>query len=187
MAAWLAFLKSRLLIPEAPKASNEPLAADLAAALAHRLKRLEAIRLAAERLVNRPRMGRDMFMRGSPEGIAVLKRPAWQANIYDLLNAYARQRQTQALSHVTLKQRHVWSLADARDALERLVGYVGEWTTMDAYLTTYLTTPEIRRTVRASTFSASLEMVREGKIELRQDSAFAPIWVRGKAPAAAAA
>ena len=187
MAAWLAYLKSRLLIPDPPKVGDEPLAADLAAALALRLRRLEAIRLAAERLVNRPRMGRDMFMRGSPEGLEVLKRPAWNANIYDLLSAYARQRQTQALSHVTLKHRLVWSLAEARDALERLVGVVAEWTTLDNYLTEYLTTPETRRTVRASTFSASLEMVREGRIDLRQDAPFAPIWVRGRAPANAAA
>ena len=180
MAAWLAYLKSRLLLPEPPKNSNEPAAADLAAALANRLRRLEAIRAAAEKLVNRPRLGRDVFTRGSPEGLAVLKRPEWQASIYDLLDAYARQRQKAALSHVTLKHRVVWSLAEARDALERLVGVITEWTTMDSYLTEYLTTPETRRTVRASTFSASLEMVREGKIEIRQDAPFANIWVRGK-------
>jgi segregation and condensation protein A len=180
MAAWLAYLKSRLLLPEPPKNSNEPAAADLAAALANRLRRLEAIRAAAEKLVNRPRLGRDVFTRGSPEGLAVLKRPEWQANIYDLLDAYAKQRQKAVLSHVTLKQRVVWSLAEARDALERLVGAISEWTTLDAYLSDYLTTPETRKTVRASTFSATLEMVREGKIEIRQDGVFAPIWARSK-------
>lgn len=180
MAAWLAYLKSRLLLPEPPKANDEPLAADLAAALAARLRRLEAIRNAAEKLINRPRMGRDMFARGAPEGLEIIKRPHWQASMFELLTAYAQQRQKQALSHVQLKQRHVWSLAAAREALERLVGVVTEWTTMDAYLFEYLTTPETRRTVRASTFSASLEMVREGSIDLRQDDAFGPIWVRGR-------
>ncbi|HEV2571685.1 segregation/condensation protein A [Methylocella sp. CPCC 101449] len=177
MAAWLAYLKSRLLLPEQPK-GEEPAAADLAAALAYRLKRLEAIRDAAEKLVNRPRLGRDLFTRGSPEGVTILKTSEFQANLYDLLSAYARQRQKHVLSRVTLKQRVVWSLAEAREALERLAGRAIDWTSMDSYLGQYFTTPETRRTVRASTFSASLELVREGKLELRQERAFAPIWVR---------
>jgi segregation and condensation protein A len=187
MAAWLAYLKSRLLLPEQPRVGDEPVAADLAAALAARLRRLEAIRAAAEQLVNRPRLGRDMFARGAPEGLSVVKQAAWQANIYDLLTAYARQRQTQALSHVTVKHRVVWSLAEAREAMERLVGKIAEWTTMDSFLYDYLTTPEIRRTVKASTFSASLEMVKEGQIDLRQDAAFAPLWVRTRVPETEAA
>lgn len=181
MAAWLAYLKSRLLLPEQPKGGEEPAAADLAAALAYRLKRLEAIRDAAEKLVNRPRLGRDLFLRGAPEGVTILKTSEFQANLYDLLSAYARQRQKHVLSRVTLKQRVVWSLAEARDALERLAGRAIDWTAMDSYLGQYFTTPETRRTVRASTFSASLELVREGKLELRQESAFAPIWVRARA------
>ena len=179
MAAWLAYLKSRLLLPEAPK-GDEPAAADLAAALALRLRRLEAIRKAAEQLVNRPRIGRDMFLRGRPEGVSVIRHSEYQASLYDLLSAYAQQRQIQALSRVTLKRRVVWSLAEARDALERLAGAISEWTVMDEYLIEYCVTPELRRTVRASSFSASLEMVREGRIDIRQDRPFAPIWVRGK-------
>lgn len=179
MAAWLAYLKSRLLLPEPPK-GDEPAAADLAAALAHRLRRLEAIRKAAELLVNRPRLGRDMFLRGRPEGVAVVKHSQYQASLYDLLSAYAQQRQIQALSRVTLKRRVVWSLAEAREALERLAGAISEWTVMDEFLIEYCVTPELRRTVRASSFSASLEMVREGRIDIRQDRPFAPIWVRGK-------
>jgi segregation and condensation protein A len=178
MAAWLAYLKSRLLLPEAPK-GEEPAAADLAAALAERLRRLEQIRTAAEKLVNRPRMGRDMFMRGAPEGVSITKHSTYQASLFDLLTAYSSQRQKFALSRVTLKQRVVWSLAEARAAIERLAGHEIEWNVMDEILAGYFLTPELRRTVRASTFSASLELVREGRIELRQDRPFAPIWVRG--------
>jgi segregation and condensation protein A len=177
MAAWLAYLKSRLLLPEPPK-GEEPAAADLAAALAERLRRLEQIRAAAEKLVNRPRLGRDMFLRGAPEGVRVVTHSQWQASLYDLLSAYSQQRQKSALSRVTLKQRVVWSLAEAREAIERLAGHAIEWNVMDDILAEFFTTPEMRRTVRASSFSASLELVREGRIELRQDRAFAPIWVR---------
>lgn len=179
MAAWLAYLKSRLLLPTPPKA-DEPAAADLAAALAERLRRLEAIRTAAEQLVNRARIGRDIAMRGGGEGIETIATPQWQASIFDLLSAYARQRQKQALSKVTLKQRHVWSLAEAREALERLSGMAREWTVLDDYLLQYCVSPEVARTVRASSFTASLELVREGRLDIRQDRAFAPIWLRRK-------
>lgn len=185
MAAWLAYLKSRLLLPEAPK-GEEPPAAELAAALAARLRRLEAIRAAAEKLVNRPRVGRDVALRGAPEGVSITRHSKFEASLYDLLSAYAQQRQKHALSRVTLKHRVVWSLAEARAAIERLAGHAVEWTVMDDILIEYFVTPELRRTVRASTFSASLELVREGRIELRQDRAFAPIWVRAPRPGEAA-
>ena len=179
MAAWLAYLKSRLLLPEEPKGA-EPAAADLAAALANRLRRLEAIRAAAEKLSNRPRVGRDMFLRGEPEGIAIIRHSKFQATLYDLLSAYAQQRQKQVLSHVTVRQRVVWTMAEAREALERLAGHTIEWTVLDDFILRYITSPQMRRTVRASSFSASLEMVREGKVVLRQDEAFAPIWIKGR-------
>lgn len=177
MAAWLAYLKSRLLLPEPPKA-DEPAATDLAAALAERLRRLEAIRAAAEKLVNRPRIDRDMALRGGGEGIATISTAQWDASIFDLLSAYARQRQKTALARVTLRQRAVWSLAEARDSLERLLGFAQEWTVLDDYLIQFCVSHEVARTVRASSFSASLELVREGRLDLRQDRAFAPIWVR---------
>lgn len=179
MAAWLAYLKSRLLLPEEPK-GEEPAAADLAAALARRLRHLEAIRAAAEKLVNRPRLGRDMFLRGNPEGISVVRRTNYQASLYDLLSAYASQRQRAVLSHVTVKKRVVWSLGEARAALERLAGQVHEWAVLDTFLLEYAVSPQMRRTVRASGFASSLEMVREGKIVIRQDKAFAPIWIKSR-------
>lgn len=178
MAAWLAYLKSRLLLPEAPKGGEEPSAADLAAALAERLRRLELIRLAADRLVQRGRLGRDMFLRGGPEGLETISQPRYQASMFDLLSAYARQRQKNAISRVVLRQRTVWSLAEAREALERLAGVAAEWTVLDDFLLQYCADLQTARTVRASSFSASLEMVREGHLDIRQDRAFAPLWVR---------
>jgi segregation and condensation protein A len=184
MAAWLAYLKSRLLLPAPPKA-EEPDPRELAASLARRLKRLQAIRAAAERLTERPRLGRDLFLRGAPEGLDIINAPLYRASLFDLLSAYAIQRQKQALSHVSFKTRQVWSLAEAREALERIVGMAVEWTTLDDYLIAWVATPAQARTVRASTFSASLEMVKEGLIDLRQDRAFAPLWLRRRQALAA--
>ncbi|MFY9628133.1 MAG: ScpA family protein [Methylocystis sp.] len=178
MAAWLAYLKSRLLLPEQPKGGEEPSAADLASALADRLRRLEAIRRAADQLTDRARLGRDMFLRGAGEGIETSSKTNYRASLFDLLSAYARQRQKSAISRVTLRQRTVWSLADAREALERLAGAAMEWTVLDDYLLQYCVDLPTARTVRASAFSASLEMVREGRFDLRQDRAFSTIWLR---------
>jgi segregation and condensation protein A len=184
MAAWLAYLKSRLLLPAPPRA-EEPDPKDLAANLARRLSRLQAIRVAAERLMNRPRFGRDLFARGAPEGLDVINARLYRASLFDLLSAYARQRQKQALSHVSLKTRQVWSLAEAREALERIIGMAVEWTALDDYLIDWAPSPAQARTARASTFSASLEMVKEGLIDLRQDRAFAPLMLRRRQALAA--
>lgn len=180
MAAWLAYLKSRLLLPEAAGEPG-PSAEDMATALALRLRRLEAIRVAAEQLAARPRLGRDVFGRGAPEPIADIKRPEWTATLYDLLTAYASQRQKTALAHVRFPPRKVWSLAEARQALERLVGVSHEWGRLDEFLVSYLVEPEMRTTVMASSFASVLEMVREGVVELHQHEAFAPIFLRKRA------
>ena len=180
MAAWLAFLKSKLLIPKLPGEEGES-GEELAAVLQFRLKRLEAMRDAAARLVNRNRLGRDVFARGMPEMVIVEKRNAYSASLYDLLTAYAQQRQRQAISNVTIARRTVWSLKDAREMLARLIGTVGDWTALDSFLIEYLAAPEEKRTAMASSFAATLEMVREGKLEVRQDQVFAPIYLRGRA------
>ncbi len=177
MAAWLAFLKSRLLLP-APSRAAEPDASELADALAQRLRKLEAIRKAAGHLVNRPRLGRDFFARGAPETVEIARRSRYEANLYDLLAAYARQAQKHARARVRFKAREVWSLADAREALARLTGGNRDWTAFDEWLLEVCLDPGMRRSARASTFSASLELVREGKIELRQEKTFAPIFIR---------
>jgi segregation and condensation protein A len=180
MAAWLAYLKSRLLLPE-PPAPEGPSAEDMANALAQRLRRLEAIRQFAEQLLNRPQLGRDVFQRGLPEPIAEIKRPQWTATLYDLLSAYAARRQTQARTFVRMPKRTVWSLADAREAVERLIGVSFDWSPLDQYLIEYLVEPSQRPTVLASSFAATLELVREGRLEVNQHAAFAPLYVRARA------
>ncbi len=179
MAAWLAFLKSKLLIPKQPGEEGES-GEELAAVLQFRLKRLEAMRDAAARLVNRNRLGRDVFARGLPELVIVEKRNEWSASLYDLLTAYAVQRQRQAIDQVKIARRGVWSLKEARDLLTRIVGELRDWTALDHFLIEYLATPEDRATAIASSFAASLELIREGSLEARQDKAFAPLYLRGR-------
>ncbi|MBX9455716.1 MAG: segregation/condensation protein A [Rhizobium sp.] len=177
MAAWLAYLKSRLLIPK-PAKDDGPSGEELAATLAFRLRRLEAIREAAGRLVNRDRLGRDFFARGAPEMIVEERRSAFDATLYDLLSAYAALRQRNAVTNVTIARRRVWSLAEARLMLARLVGELDEWTALDRFLVAYLTDPAERASVIASSFAATLELVREGRVEMRQDGAFGAIYMR---------
>jgi segregation and condensation protein A len=181
MAAWLAYLKSRLLVPAPPKAEADD-AAGLADALARRLRMLEQIRRAGEWLLDRPQLGRDVFGRGAPESIDIPAAPAFQATLYDLLSAYARQSQKHARAHVRMKPREVWSLADAREALTRLIGRLADWTELDSRLIAYGVEPKMRRSARASSFSASLELVREGLIELKQERTFAPLYLRAIPP-----
>jgi segregation and condensation protein A len=162
MAAWLAYLKSRLLLPEAP-GPDGPSAEDMANALAWRLKRLEAFRAVAGKLMERPQLQRDVFERGDPEPVADIKHPQWTATLYDLLSAYAAQRQRSALSHVRFKQRTVWSLVEARQALDRLVGQAGDWSGLDDFLLSYLVEPAMRATVFASSLAALFALKRDAE------------------------
>jgi segregation and condensation protein A len=182
MAAWLAYLKSRMLLPE-PVAPEGMSAADMAKALALRLQRLDAIREAGARLFERPLLGRDIFGRGDPQPIAEIKRPEWSATLYDLLSAYAAERQRRALARVRFAKRTVWSLADARTLLERMIGATGDWSRLDEYLIAYALEPEMRSTALASSLAATLEMVREGAVEVHQSAAFAPIYLRKRVAA----
>jgi segregation and condensation protein A len=184
MAAWLAYLKSRMLLPEAPGAEGLS-AAEMANALAVRLRRLELIRSTAEQLFGRPQLGREVFGRGDPEPIHEIKHPKWSATLYDLLTAYASERQRHVLARVRFAKRTVWSLAEAREALERMVGATADWTRLDEYLISYLVEPSMRATVMASSLAATLELVREGQLELHQQGAFAPIYLRKRAEEAA--
>ncbi len=180
MAAWLAYLKSRLLIPQQVKGDDGPTGEEMAATLAFRLKRLEAMREAAARLINRNLVGRDIFVRGAPEHIPHQVRSAYDASLYDLLSAYANLRQRNAVTQVTIEKRKVWSLSDARELLTRMLGEITGWTALQHYLLEYLP-PADRVTATASAFAASLELVREGKLEIRQEEAFAPIYLRSGA------
>lgn len=178
MAAWLAYLKSRLLLPS-PPADEGPSGEELAAALAFRLRRLEAMRKAAAALEGRDRLGRDVFARGAPEPMGVSQRVDWEASLYDLLAAYGHHRQrTMVVSH-HVAARLVWSLPEAREILERLIGEIAEWTPIHLVMAEHVTA-DSRSTVLASTFSASLELVREGRMELMQSDAFSPLMMRAK-------
>jgi segregation and condensation protein A len=183
MAAWLAYLKSRLLLPE-QHPSEGISAEEMANALARRLRRLEAIRQFAEQLLNRPQLGRDVFQRGQPEPIAEVKHPQWSATLYDLLSAYAARRQIRSRSVVRVAKRTVWSLAEAREALERLIGQTMDWSPLDQYLIAYMTDRSTVATVLASSFAAALEMIREGRLEAHQQGAFSPLYLRRKQTAA---
>lgn len=178
MAAWLAYLKSRLMVPQARSDDDEPSGEMLAAMLQFRLKRLEAMRRAASQLMNRPRLGLQVYGRGLPEPMTVRRTSLWQATLFDLLKAYSSQRERGANADYSPIQRTVWSLQDARDILQRLIGESAEWVSMDSYLAQYLALPDERATVRASTFASSLELVRLGKIDIRQTQTFGPLFMR---------
>jgi len=177
MAAWLAYLKSRLMVPQAG-GEDEPTGEMMAALLQFRLKRLEAMRLTAQRLMDGPLLGQKTFVRGEPEPIVVRRKSLWEASLFDLLKAYASNRQRGVPNDYTPHTRNVWSLQEAREILNRLVGDNMDWVPLDAYLATYLGSDEERVTAIASTFASSLELVRQGQVELRQSLAFGPLYVR---------
>lgn len=177
MAAWLAYLKSRLMVPQ-HNDDEEPSGEEMAALLQFRLARLEAMRDAASRLMNRSLLGREVFARGMPEPITITRHALWEADLYQLLRAYAAQRERGIPAEYSLHQRTVWGLQEAREILDRLIGQSFEWVSLDAYLADYLVKPEDRATALASSFSASLELVRLGQVEVRQNAAFAPLLLR---------
>jgi segregation and condensation protein A len=181
MAAWLAFLKSRLLLPREEGTPDQPSGEELAARLAFRLMRLEAMRDAAGKLTTRKRLGRDVFARGQPEGVRTIRVRKYTAMIFDLLKAYTDQRRKTVVrrAHV-VPRRTVWSIKEARQRLEALLGErpVADWVQLDLFLHQYGAVPDIARTARASSFGATLEMAREGLIELSQAEPFAPIYMR---------
>lgn len=179
MAAWLAFLKSKLLLPREEGHEDQPTGDELAARLAFRLMRLEAMRHAAGQLVTRKRLGRDVFTRGNPEGVRTIRTRKYTAMIFDLLKAYADQRKKTVKRVHVVPRRTVWSIKEARQRLESLLGEgVGDWVQLDLFLQRYGAMPDIARTARASSFGATLEMAREGLVELSQTEPYAPIYMR---------
>lgn len=180
MAAWLAFLKSRLLLPREDEDEGEVSAEEMAQRLAFRLKRLEAMQQAMAQLMTRNRLGQDVFERGQPEPVQTHRDTQWTAEIYDLLKAYAIQRARTIEHRHVVKARKVWSIKDARKRLQSLVGQelVGNWVQLEMFLEHYLPEGEEARSARASSFGATLEMAREGLVQLRQDAPFEPIYMR---------
>src|SRR5262245_49328265 len=178
-AAWLAYLKSKLLLPREPSTSDQPSGDELAARLAFRLKRLEAMRNVAATLMTRHRLGRDVFARGMPEGVRTIRTRQYTAVVYDLLQAYAEQRSRTVKRVHVVPRRTVWSIKDARERLQTLVGRgAAQWVQLELYLEQYLPGPELARTALASSFGATLEMARDGLVELSQAEPFAPIYMR---------
>lgn len=185
MAAWLTYLKSRLLIPAPPASDGESTPQDMAARLAFRLQRLQAMRERAQQIMDRSQLGVDVFFRGAPEPLVIERQREYADTLLDLLKAYADRRARKMVRQTyTVKRQPVWSIKEARETLERLIGAMDEWGTFDVYLERYLATPELRRSVRASSFTASLELAREGVLELRQDDVFKPIYLRRRGVAA---
>jgi segregation and condensation protein A len=181
MAAWLTYLKSRLLIPKLEIEDNTPSGEDLAARLQFRLMRLDAMRNAAAQLMTRNRLGHDVFPRGMPEGVKTIRERQYTAEIFDLLKAYADQRSRTVVKRAHIvKKRQVFSIEDARVRLRRLVGdaSVGEWLQLDLFIDQFTPSPELSRTALAASFGATLEMARDGLVELQQAEAYAPIYMR---------
>ena len=176
MAAWLAYLKSALLLPRDPEI--EPSPEELALRLQLRLERLNAMREAGARLVARDRMGRDVFPRGTPEGLKVVRKSRWQAEIYDLIAAYGQiSARTRPVMHI-VAVRPVMTLEDAIGRVSALIGERIDWSTIESFL------PDeaeglYRKSALASSFVAALELARQGRVELRQKSAFAPLYLKG--------
>ena len=175
MAAWLAYLKSGLLLPKDPEI--EPSPEELALRLQLRLERLNAMREAGARLMARDRLGRDVFARGAPEGLRVVRKAKWDSGLFDLIQAYGHVKaRAEPPLHIVHK-RNVLTLEEAIDRVSRLVGSMVEWTVIHRFLPES-DDPQFRKSALASSFVATLELARQGKIALRQDDAFAPLYVR---------
>ena len=182
MAAWLAFLKSRLLLPPDP-AEDGPSGEEMAAHLAFQLERLQAMRDAAAKLMARDRLGRDFFARGLPEGVTRVRQVRYTATLLDLMQAYARLRTRDEFRPYSMDRDAVYTMEEALERLRGLIGYAGGWRDISGYLPEGWTQePARRRSATAATFAAALELVKEGRAELRQGDTFAPIEMRGKEP-----
>ncbi len=178
MAAWLAYLKSRLLLPQPPTPEG-PSGEELAAALTHQLQRLEAMQEAGARLMARPQLGRDVFARGDPEGLPRVLVPVWEVALYDLLKAYGDGRQRKEGGVLHIEAPELYAMDDALQRLERMLGRMPDWRSLMSFLPPLAGGDGlVWRSAIAATFAASLELVRAGRLQLRQDAAFGPIYLR---------
>lgn len=178
MAAWLAFLKSRLLLPPDPK-EDGPSGDELAAHLAYQLERLQAMRDCAAKLMARDRLGKDRFVRGLPEDVSRRRNVIYTANLLDLMQGYARIRTKDDFRPFVLDRDAVLTMEQALTRMRGLIGFTGDWTDIISYLPDdWLNDPQKRKSATASTFAASLELAKEGKIEIRQCEVYAPIEIR---------
>lgn len=180
MAAWLAFLKSRLLLPPDPT-EDGPSGEDMAAHLAFQLERLQAMRDAAARLMARDRLGRDFFARGQSEDVTRIRTVRYTATLLDLMQGYARIRTRDEFRPFVMDRDSVFTMEQALERMRPLIGFAGTWTDLTTYMPDgWAEDPVRRRSATASTFAASLELVKEGQLEIRQSETFAPIQLRRK-------
>ena len=179
MAAWLAYLKSNLLIPR-EESGEELTAEEMAERLKFQLKKLEAIRQASEKLMNLPKLNTDFFNRGMPEGIRLIRTPEYYLNYYDLLKSYADQRYKSAYSSMTIQRPAVFSMEDALTRLQRMIGDVPEWTRLEKFLPTEFSSGKNARSGVAGTLAAAMELVREGILEVQQLMPFGPVFIKNK-------
>ncbi len=182
MAAWLAFLKSRLLLPPDPSEEG-PSGEELAAHLAFQLERLEAMRNSAAKLMARDQLGRDFFARGITEDVQRVRKVTYTATLLDLMQGYARIRTRDDFRPFVMDRQHVMTMEQALERMRGLIGFAGDWTDIQTYLPDgWDADPQRRRSTTAATFAASLELAKEGKIEIRQGENFAPIQIRKRVP-----
>ncbi len=177
MAAWLAYLKSALLLPKDPDIDPSP--EELALRLQLRLERLNAMRESGARLMARDRIGRDIFLRGEPEGLRVVRTTAWDVSYFDLISAYGQmQARTAPVLHV-VKRRAVMTLEEALERVSAMIGATLDWTSLEAFLPRDAS-PQLRRSALASSFLAMLELAKRGAIDLMQEESFSPLLVKAK-------
>ncbi|WP_368183847.1 ScpA family protein [Aestuariibius sp. HNIBRBA575] len=182
MAAWLAFLKSRLLLPPDPTEQG-PSGEELAAHLAFQLERLEAMRKSAAKLMARDQKGRDFFARGITEDVARVRRVTYTATLLDLMQGYARIRTKDEFRPYVMDRDALMTMEQALDRMRNLIGFAGDWTDIMSYLPEgWESDPKKRRTAAAATFAASLELVKQGRVDIRQSDSFAPIHIRKRLP-----
>jgi segregation and condensation protein A len=181
MAAWLTYLKSRLMLPE-PEAENGPSGPELAEALQFQLRRLEAMQKAGAAVMRLPRLGYDVFARGAPEGVEIVRIPVWQASLYDLLKAYGESHKHAEPAAYHIAPTELFSMTDALERITGMLGRMVDWQNLMNLMPRAIPEGIVTRSAIASTLLASLELARVGQMQIRQPQAFGPIYVR-KAPA----
>ena len=179
MAAWLAYLKSNLLLPR-EETGEELTAEQMAERLKFQLKKLEAIRQVSEKLMNLPVLGTNFFNRGMPEGIRLIRTPEYYLSLYDLLKSYANQRYKSAYSSMVIERPAVYAMEEALVRLQRMVGTAFEWTKLESFLPPEFSKGKNARSGVAGTLAAAMELVREGVLEVQQLAPFGPVFIKNK-------
>ena len=181
MAAWLAYLKSRLLLP-AQEQDEDPSGPEMAEALAFQLRRLESMQQAGANVMLLPRLGRDVFPRGSPEGVKIKRTPVYDLSLYELLKAYGDQQKRHRTESLEITASEIYSVDDALERLSSILGQMPDWQTLETFLPLGLQGSSfLQKSAVASTFAASLELAKSGRLELRQAGVFGPIYLRSRA------